>query len=59
MPEDREGDLKNNLYLLVISKKYENRPQSDPTPFPLRPVPAGGEGREVERFTRCPAAHLL
>ena len=28
MPEDREVDLKNNLYLPVISKKYESRPQT-------------------------------
>ena len=28
MPEDQEGDPKNNLYLLVISKKYGNRPQT-------------------------------
>jgi len=35
MPEDPEGDLKNNLYLLIISKKYESRPD---TPEMLRVV---------------------
>jgi len=28
MPEDREGDLKNSLSLLAISKKYESRPRT-------------------------------
>jgi hypothetical protein len=30
MPEDRgRGDIRNDVYLFVISNEYENRPQID------------------------------
>jgi hypothetical protein len=40
MPEDQEGGLKNNLYLLFISKKYETRSQAASSTLLISPLSA-------------------